>query len=496
MKKEKTQNRLYKKKSLYQISISGLLCVALLFGGIAGVKVQVAYAGEQTESVGDSTNASNTENVNGADGTNGSDSTNVTDGTDGSEGSNNGLMEGVCTINGTDVSAIDGQNSIVYNSNIINISNTPIVTYNGTVMMAVKQTICNKGPKVAYEYNKKTKRVRLVWQNTVVTFYVGKSTMYANGKKYILQTAPVDVVYTVSGKKGILVPMEQVCSALGFLCSWNNDTKTLTLTKQTVSFSGEKITTKYPYSLKRYAKVQYKRSPKVSSKTYLKLVSTSKDTTEFFKYMRVDRYRSVDKKKFRQYYQYLIEDYCREAGISTKKSSLYNKADVFLRAAKKYKLDPVYLVCQTFLESAYGTSKLASGNTIKKVAYSSFARKKNGKFKTKNLKKKRKVYNLYGIKAYDADPFVGATSYAYYKKWTTVNKAIYGAAKYLKSNYIHSKYKQNTIFKMRFSPNKSSIWHQYATDPYYSEKIGQRMYLMSSCYSKSAKFVYDIPKYK
>lgn len=402
----------------------------------------------------------------------------------------------VCTKNGTDIGAVDGQKSVVYQETTLELSNTPVVTYNGIIMMSVKQTICSAGPGVSYEYSKGTKRVRLVWQNRVVTLHLGEKTMYVNGQKNTLSEAPVKVVYPASEKQGILVPMEQVCKALGFVCVWNEDRSVLTLQTQKVSFSGKVKKTSYPYSLKKYAKIQYKRSPKVSYKTYTRLVNTAKDTTNSFQYLRVDRYRSVNKAQFCRYYRYLIEDYCREAGISTKKSCLYNKASVFLKAAKKYKLDPVYLVCQTFLESAYGTSHLASGNTIKRIAYRSFARTKSGKFKTKKLKTKRKVYNLYGIKAYDADPFVGATSYAYYKGWTTVNKAIYGAAKYLSGNYIHSKYKQNTIFKMRFSPNKVTMWHQYATAPAYAENIGRRMYLMSSCYASNVAFLYDLPKYK
>ncbi len=412
------------------------------------------------------------------------------------DGVDKNLPDNICTINGENATVLDAQKTIVYEQSAIDTTNTPIVTYDGVVMMAVKQTICSKGPKVSYEYNKRTKRVRLVWQNRIVSFYVGEKTLYVNGKKTTLQTAPVDVVYTVSGKKGILVPMEQICTALGFLCAWDSETGQFILNRQSVSFSGQIKKTSYPYSQKKYAKVEYKRSPKVSYQKYLKLTDTSRDTTQGFQYLRVDCYRSVNKTAFRTMYQYLIEDYCREAGISTKKSSLYGKADLFLKAAKKYKLDPVYLVNQTFLESAYGTSKLASGNTIRKVVRSGFPRKKNGKFKTKKLKSGKKVYNLYGIKAYDADPFVGATSYAYYKKWTTVKKAIYGAASYLSSNYIHSKYKQNTIYKMRFSPSKSTIWHQYATAPDYAENVGRRMYLMSSCYASAAKYLYDYPKYK
>ncbi|MDD7403860.1 MAG: glucosaminidase domain-containing protein [Butyribacter sp.] len=449
--------KMQKKNNVAKTLLFSMLCVAILIGTLDGCQTAFVKADEAAE---------------------------------------NTVPDSICTINGTDSGAILSEKSITYNDAVIDVSETPLVTYNGVTMMALRQTICSNGPKVSYEYNKKTKHVRLVWQNKVITFYVGDTTLYVNGQKYVWQTAPEKVVYTASGKSGILVPAEQLCNALAFSCQWNSEGTVMSLTKNAVRFSGQTKKTAYPYSLKKYAKAEYRRSPKVSYKTYRKLVDTKQDITQSFQYLRVDRYRSVDKKKFKQYYQYLIEDYCREAGISTKKSSLYNKADVFLKAAKKYKLDPVYLVCQTFLESAYGTSRLASGNTIKKIAYRSFARKKNGKFKTKKLKSKRKVYNLYGIKAYDSDPFVGATSYAYYKKWTTVNKAIYGAASYLSKNYVHSRYKQNTIFKMRFSPNRKTMWHQYATDPYYAQKIGLRMYWMSTCYAGNTTFIYDYPKYK
>lgn len=410
------------------------------------------------------------------------------------EGEN--TIQGICVINGSDVSALDARISVRYKSRCINISPNPVVEYREILWMALRETICRRGPKVQYEYSEKTGRVRLVWQNHVMTFYIGEKTMYADGRRYTLPAAPARVVYTGSGREDILVPMEQICMALGFVCSWNEDHTVYSLEKQSVRFRGTKSRTGYPYSMKKYARAEYKRSRKASYKTFIKLVSISGDTTEGFKYMRIDRYRDVNKAKFKQYYQYLIRDYCRENKINPRKSSLYNKAEVFLKAARKYRLDPVYLVSQTFLESAFGTSLLAKGNRISKVTYRNYACGRNGRFKTKKLRKKYKVYNLYGVKAYDVDPYVGGTSYAYYHQWTTVNRAIYGAARYISSNYIHSKYEQNTIFKMRFAPRGRNMWHQYATDPCYAEKIGLRMYLMSTCYAENAVFAYDYPAYK
>ena len=413
------------------------------------------------------------------------------------EGGSENVASGpaICIIKSTGEEAEVLPSAVTYNGKEIQTDAAPLVRYRGQVLTAFSPMLVKRGPKVTYTYNNKTKRVRLVRENKVVTFYMGGQTYYSSGQKGKFPVAPVGGEYSSTGKSYKLVSLESLCSALGISCTYNADTDTYALAGKKVAFSGKKIKTKYAYSRTKYAKLQYKRAKKVSYARYVKLVTPANDTTRNFKFLRVDRYRSVDKKKFKAYYQYLIEDYCREAGISTKKSSLYGKAEVFLKAAKKYKLDPVYLVSQTFLESAYGTSKLASGNVIKKIAYKNFRRKGNGAFKTKKLKSRKKVYNLYGIKAYDADPFVGATSYAYYKGWTTVNRAIYGAARYLKSNYVHGSYRQNTIFKMRFT-FRASLWHQYATSPEYAENIGYRMYLMSDCYSKNAKFVYDFPKYK
>lgn len=276
---------------------------------------------------------------------------------------------------------------------------------------------------------------------------------------------------------------------------WNVSARILHIKGKKVRYPGKTISTRYAYSRTAFAKREYTSVRRISYREYLSLVTKKDDTTAGFKYLRVDRYRNVNEEKFKQYYQYLLKDYCRQTGIPVKKSSLRGKASTFLKAAKKYNLDPIYLVSQTFLESAYGTSWLASGNRITKVADRGYPQMRNGRFRTHKIKKSVKVYNLYGIKAYDADPYVGATSYAYYHNWTTVTKAIYGAAHYLRSNYIGAGNYQNTVFKMRYTFRRS-IWHQYATDPYYAEKIGMRMYLMSTCYAKKTKFLYDYPKYR
>ena len=260
-------------------------------------------------------------------------------------------------------------------------------------------------------------------------------------------------------------------------------------------FKGKTIYTDYAYSLQQYAQLQYRNVPRVSVDKYLSLLDPAKDTTKNMKFLRVDEYRPVNEKAFIKLYQSMIESYCRATGRDPSVSVLYGKGDVILKMAKKYKIDPVFLTTQTFHESAYGTSRLASGIRITRVAVAGYPRDNHGRFVTKEMKKPATVYNLYGIKAYDSDPVTGGTSYAYYNGWTTPTKAIEGAAAYLASNYIHGEYVQNTPFKIRFS-FRERIWHQYATGPTYAEDLARYMITMAGVYSVKAKFTYDLPRYK
>ncbi|MEE3467147.1 MAG: glucosaminidase domain-containing protein [Eubacterium sp.] len=260
-------------------------------------------------------------------------------------------------------------------------------------------------------------------------------------------------------------------------------------------FKGKTIYTDYAYSLEDYAQLQYRNVPRVSVEKYLSLLDPAKDTTKNMKFLRVDEYRPVNEKAFIDLYQSMIESYCKATGRDPSVSVLYGKADVILKMAKKYKIDPIFLTTQTFHESAYGTSHLASGIRITRVAVPGYPRDNHGRFVTKELKEPATVYNLYGIKAYDSDPVTGGTSYAYYSGWTSPTKAIEGAAAYLASNYIHGEYIQNTPFKIRFS-FRERIWHQYATGPTYAEDLARYMITMAGVYSVKAKFTYDLPRYK
>ena len=165
-----------------------------------------------------------------------------------------------------------------------------------------------------------------------------------------------------------------------------------------------------------------------------------------------------------------------------------------IAAAKQYNIDPVYFLCQTILETGYGTSTLSQGKAITTVVSGSSVvrdssenvtgfKTVNGKYKTSTISKKM-VYNLYGIKAYDSNPQLCGFSYAYYQGWTSVDAAIYGAAKYVSQDYIHNQtYHQNTLYKFRYNPNINYLWHEYATDPSYANRS------LRSCIVSSVMFI-------
>ncbi len=397
------------------------------------------------------------------------------------------------TINGTTYSYQGEQIQIVYESKKLKLTKNPALKINGTIMVPLKETFAKQGIKVSYKYYKKLKKIVISKNDKYIVMYLNQPSITVNQNTSALPMAPLSVTYKKSKVKTILVPFKEVTEALGINYLWDDTLNMAQLSKPVLNFIGKRVFTRYKWSLNEYAKIQKSRAGRASLAEYKRLINYKKDTSYGFQYLRLDKYRPVNEEKFLSTYNYYIKNACENIGKPAAYSVLYGKGKVMLKAAKKYGIDPMYFVSQTFLESGHGTSSLARGNRITRVALPSFARR-GGKFITKKIKKSTKVYNLYGIKAYDSDPKTGATSHAYYQGWTTVDKAIYGAAKFIKENYFKATPKQNTIFKFRYNP--SNLYHQYATDPWYAEKIAQRIMLFSTCYSTKALFMYDYPKFK
>ncbi|MEH7230885.1 beta-N-acetylhexosaminidase, partial [Bacillus safensis] len=104
----------------------------------------------------------------------------------------------------------------------------------------------------------------------------------------------------------------------------------------------------------------------------------------------------------------------------------------------------------------------------------------------------KKVYNMYGIGAYDSNPNYLGAKYAYEQQWFTPEAAIIGGAKFIGNSYINNAtYKQDTIYKMRWS---AAATHQYATDIGWASKQVTRMYSLYNLLDDYTLY-YDIPVY-
>lgn len=178
-------------------------------------------------------------------------------------------------------------------------------------------------------------------------------------------------------------------------------------------------------------------------------------------------------------YQFLRLDYIQGIraddlnNILSGKGVLDGKGAVFLAAAQQSNINPVYLVAHAMLETGNGTSALAKGIDV------------NG----------TKVYNMFGIHAYDSNANYYGSQYAYSQGWDSVDKAILGGAKWISGWYINnSLYKQNTLYKMRWNPT-SPADHQYATDIRWAyNQVYNIKRLMDKC--QNANLQFDIPQYK
>ena len=119
-------------------------------------------------------------------------------------------------------------------------------------------------------------------------------------------------------------------------------------------------------------------------------------------------------------------------------SLLENKGATFKEAEEHYHINALYLLAHSALESDWGRSKIA---------------------KDKN--------NFFGITAYDTTPYLSA------KTFDDVDKGILGATKWIKENYIDR--------GRTFLGNKASGMNvEYASDPYWGEKIASIMMNINS----------------
>lgn len=162
----------------------------------------------------------------------------------------------------------------------------------------------------------------------------------------------------------------------------------------------------------------------------------------------------------------------------TGKGILSGMGQAFQDACKASNVSQPYAVSHALLETGNGTSTLAKGVD------------RDGKYG------KQKVYNFFGIGAYDSDPINLGAQYAYDMQWFSPEAAIKGGVKWIGDRYINSSYKQNTIYKMRWNGNSNGMpEHQYATDVAWAYKQVKNIMSMLSNFP-DAKLRFDIPVYK
>jgi mannosyl-glycoprotein endo-beta-N-acetylglucosaminidase len=161
--------------------------------------------------------------------------------------------------------------------------------------------------------------------------------------------------------------------------------------------------------------------------------------------------------------------------ILSGKGILQGMANSFVKAGNIYGINEIYLISHALLETSNGTSQLARGVEV------------DGK----------KVYNMFGIGAYDNSALESGAKFAYNAGWFTPEAAIIGGAQFIAKGYINAG--QDTLYKMRWNPSSASTLgsasHQYATDIGWAAK---QVYQINNLYSllDSYKLYLEIPQYK
>ena len=172
--------------------------------------------------------------------------------------------------------------------------------------------------------------------------------------------------------------------------------------------------------------------------------------------------------------------------------TLAGKGQAFIDAARRYGVNEVYLLAHAILESGWGTSTLAKG-----YAYDGKTLV-GGKVWPKGT-----YYNFYGIGAYDSSPLSGGRALAIKNGWSTPEKAIDGAARWIATNYLNNAFSQNTLYKMRWNyveyARYGSVSHQYATDRDWAAKIGTQMnaiYAYAGVGQTQSGLTFLVPSYR
>mgnify|MGYP001945433065 CR=1 FL=1 len=185
----------------------------------------------------------------------------------------------------------------------------------------------------------------------------------------------------------------------------------------------------------------------------------------------------------------VLDDFLKDKGV------LKGKGKKFIEAGQIHGVNEIYLIAHAILETGNGKSALAKGIEVGINKEGKPVRVTNSN--KKSLKDIKKVYNLYGIGAYDSCPLDCGAARAYNEGWTSIDKAIVGGAKFIGNGYIQAG--QNTLYKMRWNPqamvDQGKATHQYATDIGWASKQVRNIYNLYRDMGITTYF-FEIPSYK
>ncbi len=171
---------------------------------------------------------------------------------------------------------------------------------------------------------------------------------------------------------------------------------------------------------------------------------------------------------------------------------LSGKGQAFIDGGRNHGVNEIYLIAHAFLETNRGKSELATGIRVGKNSSGTLVleteRNKDSLSDTKT------TYNMFGIGAFDGDAHRAGAVRAYELGWFTPEAAIRGGAKFIGERYIHNRYGQDTLYKMRWNPANPGF-PQYASDMGWAAK---QVATIKNMYDRldQPMMVFDIPKYK
>ena len=244
-------------------------------------------------------------------------------------------------------------------------------------------------------------------------------------------------------------------------------------------------TTRYNITLSALVTLQGMASSASSStlSRYMNPANFPLGTSEHYQFALLDRYMGVPADRLNAVLQ--------KAGV------LKGQGEAFLAAAKSSNINEVYFVSHMIVETGWGTSTLAKGQYYNGGDLYT----RDGKLALKGgVYPAGTYYNYFGIGAFDADANGYGLARAVKEGWNTQSKAIAGAATWINNGYIRGSWNQNTLYEMRWDPqrtadNKVASWHQYATDPAWATTIALVMGNVVSDMGYIPNFIYDVPVY-